>query len=46
MVRKIFIYTKEEVQKMNQGALTPRTEDSPSASERTAPIETKGALTI
>ncbi|XP_039124424.1 auxin response factor 2A-like [Dioscorea cayenensis subsp. rotundata] len=42
MVRKIFIYTKEEVQKMNQGALTPRTEDSPSASERTAPIETKG----
>ncbi|KAG0480882.1 hypothetical protein HPP92_011740 [Vanilla planifolia] len=26
MVRKIYIYTKEEVQKMNPGTLNPRTE--------------------
>ncbi|KAJ0988744.1 hypothetical protein J5N97_007100 [Dioscorea zingiberensis] len=42
MVRKIFIYTKEEVQKMNQGTLTPRAEDSLNASERTSATESKG----
>lgn len=33
MVRKIFIYTKEEVQKMNPGALSSKVEDNPVNSE-------------
>ncbi|GAB4845791.1 Auxin response factor 2A [Ancistrocladus abbreviatus] len=33
MVRKIFIYTKEEVQKMSPGTLNSRCEESPSVTE-------------
>ncbi|KAG1370206.1 auxin response factor 23 [Cocos nucifera] len=37
MVRKIFIYTREEVQRMNPGTLNSRVEESPdSSAERTA----------
>lgn len=32
MVNKIFIYTREEVQRMNPGALNSRSEDSPATS--------------
>ncbi|KAG1331599.1 auxin response factor 23 [Cocos nucifera] len=43
MVRKIFIYTREEVQRMNPGTLTSRGEESPATSEeRTAAKERKG----
>lgn len=43
MVRKIFIYTREEVQRMNPGTLTSRVEGSPAASEkRTAVKKRKG----
>uniref|UniRef100_A0A1D1YIJ5 Auxin response factor n=1 Tax=Anthurium amnicola TaxID=1678845 RepID=A0A1D1YIJ5_9ARAE len=39
MVRKIFIYTREEVQKMNPGTLIPRVEESTSLEERSAATE-------
>jgi hypothetical protein len=32
-VRKIYIYTKEEVQKMNSKSSAPRKEESPAAGE-------------
>ncbi|PIA26096.1 hypothetical protein AQUCO_10000036v1 [Aquilegia coerulea] len=44
MVRKIFIYTREEVQKMTPGALNARAEDNPTnAEERTGEQETSCA---
>lgn len=33
MVRKIFIYTREEVQKMNPGSLSSKTEENPPSAE-------------
>ncbi|XP_008811924.2 auxin response factor 2A-like [Phoenix dactylifera] len=45
MVRKIFIYTREEVQRMNPGTLTSRVEESPASSEEiTAAKERKGQV--
>ncbi|XP_043705451.1 auxin response factor 2B-like [Telopea speciosissima] len=42
MVRKIFIYTREEVQKMNPGNLNPKIEESPAvAQERMGVKEVK-----
>ncbi|XP_010929664.1 auxin response factor 23 [Elaeis guineensis] len=45
MVRKIFIYTREEVQRMNPGTLNSRVEESPDSSEeRTAARGRKGRV--
>ncbi|KAF9623241.1 hypothetical protein IFM89_000730, partial [Coptis chinensis] len=45
MVRKIFIYTREEVQKMNPGALNSRVDENPViAEERTSDKETISLL--
>ncbi|XP_073007222.1 auxin response factor 23-like [Typha latifolia] len=45
MVRKIYIYTRDEVQNMNPGSLHLRGEESPAASEeRAVAKETKGCL--
>ncbi|KAG6523839.1 hypothetical protein ZIOFF_013726 [Zingiber officinale] len=41
MVRKIFIYTKEEVQKMDSSTLNPKNEDCPDMKENVK--ETKGS---
>ncbi|OVA09665.1 AUX/IAA protein [Macleaya cordata] len=42
MVRKIFIYTREEVQRMNKGTLNSKVDESPSlAEERASPKESK-----
>ncbi|KAI3954265.1 hypothetical protein MKW98_018089 [Papaver atlanticum] len=42
MVRKIFIYTKEEVQRMNKGTLNSKGEESPTlGEEKASPIEVK-----
>lgn len=50
MVRKIYIYTKEEVQKMNEGTLRPRSketstvaEDKAMEIERESPLPTSAA---
>ncbi|KAJ0973535.1 hypothetical protein J5N97_021494 [Dioscorea zingiberensis] len=45
MVRKIFIYTKEEVQKMNQGTLNHPGAECPTTSERSDAMEMKASLT-
>ncbi|KAG6536633.1 hypothetical protein ZIOFF_001691 [Zingiber officinale] len=42
MVRQIFIYTKEEVQKMDSSTLNPKNEDCPDMKENVK--ETKGSL--
>lgn len=41
MVRKIYIYTKEEVQKMDSSALNPKNEDCPDKKENVK--EAKGS---
>ena len=41
MVRQIFIYTKEEVQKMDSSTLNPKNEDCPDMKENVK--ETKGS---
>ncbi|KAG6510166.1 hypothetical protein ZIOFF_028175 [Zingiber officinale] len=44
MVRQIFIYTKEEVQKMDSSTLNPKNEDCPDMKENVK--ETKGLVKI
>lgn len=47
MVRKIYIYTKEEVQKMNPGTLNPIADDKlPFLKENPAEREAKTSLPI
>lgn len=47
MVRKINIYTKEEVQKMNPGTLSPRSKETSSVTEdKTTDKEMKSPLPI
>lgn len=41
MVRKIFIYTKEDVQRMDPKRLTPKGEESSLAAEATSARETR-----
>ncbi|XP_072971902.1 auxin response factor 4-like isoform X1 [Typha angustifolia] len=43
MVRKIHIYTKEEVQKMNPGSLNPRIEEGPDLSEENTAVKEPAA---
>ncbi|KAK1271943.1 Auxin response factor 24 [Acorus gramineus] len=44
VVRKIFIYTREEVQKFNPGTLNPRAFDKPAIEEKTTSKESKCLL--